>query len=100
MRGEENRDARSSAPTAPPSPRTAVHALPNCHLRVKASIPKLTPYYLKTTRYPTTLRHVGDHLRRRRLELGLLQTEVASQLGVDRCTYALWEILRTRPTPK
>jgi DNA-binding XRE family transcriptional regulator len=75
-----------------------VHALPNCQLRLKALIPKLTPYFLKTTRYPTTLRHVGDHLRRRRLELGLRQEEVAEQLGVDRTTYVLWEILRTQPT--
>ena len=77
-----------------------MHAFPNCHLSLKAPIPKLTPYFLKTTRYPETLRHVGDHLRKRRLDLGLLQTNAAKTLGVDRCTYALWELRRTQPTPK
>jgi DNA-binding XRE family transcriptional regulator len=77
-----------------------VHALPICHLGLKAEIPKLTPYFLKTTRYPTSLRHIGDHIRRRRIDLGLVQTDVANQLGVDRCTYALWELRRTRPTQK
>jgi transcriptional regulator with XRE-family HTH domain len=47
--------------------------------------------------YPRELRTLGDHLRRRRLDLGLLQREVAEQLGVDATTVYNWERHRTEP---
>jgi DNA-binding XRE family transcriptional regulator len=40
------------------------------------------------TREPVTL---GDHLRRRRLELGLYQKDVAEQIGVTASTIWNWE---------
>jgi len=40
---------------------------------------------------------VGDHLRRRRLERGLLQREVAAQLGVDPFTILNWETNKVEP---
>jgi transcriptional regulator with XRE-family HTH domain len=46
------------------------------------------------------MRGLGDHLRKRRLDLGLHQHQVAKQLGVNLTTYQLWELHRTRPTPK
>jgi transcriptional regulator with XRE-family HTH domain len=46
---------------------------------------------------PRALRTVGDHVRVRRLTLGLLQREVARQLGVGLSTLAKWE--RNRSTP-
>jgi DNA-binding XRE family transcriptional regulator len=61
---------------------------------------KLLPYFLKNTHYPTVLRGVGDHLQKRRLDLGLKQEEVASLLGVNASTYRVREILRSRPAPK
>jgi hypothetical protein len=95
--GSQRRLVRAASKAASPSLRTAVRALPNCHLRLKAPIPKLTPYFLKRTRYPTTLDGVGHHLRKRRLELGLLQDQVADQLGANPSTYRCWENLVATP---
>jgi transcriptional regulator with XRE-family HTH domain len=36
-------------------------------------------------------------LRRRRLDLGLLQREVAERLGADPCSVTNWELGRTKP---
>ena len=47
--------------------------------------------------YPTELHTVGDHLRKRRLDLGLLQRQAAGQLGVDASTVTNWELGRTAP---
>jgi len=40
---------------------------------------------------------IGDHLRRRRLDLGLQQKEVAAQVGADTCSVTNWELNRTNP---
>jgi transcriptional regulator with XRE-family HTH domain len=40
---------------------------------------------------------IGDHLRKRRLDLGLLQREAAERIGVDHCTITNWELNRTKP---
>ena len=47
--------------------------------------------------YPTELHTVGDHLRKRRLDLRLLQREVAEQIGVDTTTITNWELGHTTP---
>ena len=47
--------------------------------------------------YPPQLRTIGDHLRRCRLDLRLLQRELADRLGVDESTVTNWEINRTTP---
>jgi len=47
--------------------------------------------------YPQVLTTIGDHLRKRRLDLGLLQREVAERLGVDKTTITNWELNRTTP---
>jgi len=71
------------------SSRTGRVALPFCSIHLTA--PKLTkPLPILNT--------VGDHIRRRRLELKLLQSEVAKQLGVKTDTILNWEHNRTAPT--
>jgi len=40
---------------------------------------------------------IGDHLRKRRLDLGLLQKDVAATIGVDTCTITNWEKGRSEP---
>jgi len=40
---------------------------------------------------------LGDHLRKRRLDLGLFQREVASMLGVSLFTILQWESNKTAP---
>jgi len=47
--------------------------------------------------YPTELRSIGDHVRKRRLDLGLLQREVALRIGVDKTTVFNWETGRASP---
>jgi len=41
--------------------------------------------------YPQALKTLGDHLRKRRLDLKLLQKEVAEKLGVEEATVWNWE---------
>ena len=41
--------------------------------------------------YPVELRSIGDHIRKRRLDLGLLQIEVVAQIGVSENTIWNWE---------
>ena len=43
------------------------------------------------------LNTLGDHLRRRRLSLKLLQRQVAEQIGVDKSSIYNWETKRTEP---
>ncbi len=59
-------------------------ALPFCDLRLKSPKPL-------DRAYPTEFRSIGDHVRKRRLDLGLLQREVALQIGVDKTTVFNWE---------
>lgn len=47
--------------------------------------------------YPRELKTIGDHLRKRRLDLGLLQREAATRLGVNKKTYEGWECHRASP---
>ncbi len=47
--------------------------------------------------YPQTLNTIGDHLRKKRLDLKLLQKDVASIIGVDTNSITNWENNRTTP---
>jgi transcriptional regulator with XRE-family HTH domain len=64
--------------------------LPFCSLKIKAKIPK-------SKKYPNEIKTLGDHLRKRRLDLGLLQKEVAEKIGVDKTTINNWERQRREP---
>ncbi len=70
--------------------RTNRDALPFCH-RV------LTATKLKSPEYPKELKTLGDHIRKRRLDLGLFQRQVAEQIGVTESTILNWESNATRP---
>lgn len=47
--------------------------------------------------YPGELQTIGDHLRAKRLDLGLLQKEVAEQLGASQASVLNWEKGRLSP---
>jgi transcriptional regulator with XRE-family HTH domain len=48
--------------------------------------------YLKTVKgYPSQPKTVGEHIKKRRLDLGLKQTEVAARLGMHFTSLQLWE---------
>lgn len=51
----------------------------------------------RTAGYPDHLETIGDHIRKRRLELGLLQREVAEIIGVPETTVQMWECYGYEP---
>ena len=50
--------------------------------------------------YPTDPKTLGEHLKKRRIDLKLLQKGVAVQLGTHHQTLAFWEAGRFNPAPK
>ena len=58
--------------------------MPFCHAELRAPKPK-------PSHYPQQLNTLGDHIRSRRLDLGLFQSDVAEQIGVDTTTICNWE---------
>ena len=73
-----------------PRPRGEGAGLPFCRVTLKAS--------WQPASYPKELRHLGDHVRKRRLDLGLTQAEAARRIGVDKQAIKLWELGRFEPT--
>ena len=64
---------------------------PFCHLTLNSKKPL-------SIQYPTELKTIGDHLRKKRLDLGLLQREVADRIGAMKDSVYLWEANRVAPT--
>jgi transcriptional regulator with XRE-family HTH domain len=64
--------------------------LPFCCLTLNFKKP-LSKYY------PKEINTLGDHLKKRRLDRGLLQKQVAERIGVDETTIYNWERQRTLP---
>jgi transcriptional regulator with XRE-family HTH domain len=65
-------------------------ALPFCHFELLAARPK-------PSQYPKQINSLGDHIRARRLDLKLLQKQVADQIGVHEQTVTGWERNATSP---
>jgi hypothetical protein len=57
----------------------------------------LTRKSQRTKDYPENPQTLGQHLKKRRRELGLLQREAAALMGVSTATVVLWEKNRARP---
>ena len=64
--------------------------MPFCHSTLTTEKPK-------DSAYPTELKTVGDHIRARRLDLGLYQKDLAQRLRVTTNTVTNWEKERSRP---
>jgi site-specific DNA recombinase len=64
--------------------RNFIDALPFYHQKLSASKPI-------SSEYPSELNTISDHIRKRRLELGLYQRDVARIVGVDKATVFNWE---------
>ncbi len=62
------------------------------------SVPSRTGVVAELEAYPKEIKTLEDHLRKRRLDLGLLQREVAVQIGATESTIYNWE--RQRNTPE
>ena len=65
-------------------------ALPFCHFERRAT-------RLKPSQYPKQINSLGDHIRARRVDLNLLQKQVADQIGVHELTITGWERNATIP---
>ncbi len=65
-------------------------ALPCYYLTLRARKPR-------NPAYPEHLITLGDHVRKRRLDLGLHQKEVAAQVNATTSTVTNWEKNRTNP---
>lgn len=60
------------------------------------------PLTLKSLRkkdYSENLKTLGEHLKKRRRELSLLQREAGNRMGVSAETVANWENDKTKPVP-
>lgn len=74
--------------------------LPFCQLKIQAKRP-LHPHRWKCTQVaPTQPQTIGEHLKRRRLALHLMQKDVAKQLGVHVESLKNWEHGVGRPLPR
>jgi len=69
--------------------RTSRVALPFCRVSLRAA---------RSSKIPQNPHTWGDHIKKRRLELGLYQAQVALILGVTESTVTNWEKHRTNPT--
>jgi transcriptional regulator with XRE-family HTH domain len=67
-----------------------IPALPYCKTELKVERPL-------STDYPQTLNTLGDHIRKKRLDLGLLQKDVAQIIGTSTDTICYWENNRAIP---
>lgn len=59
---------------------------------------RITLKCLKRKAFDFEPRSLGEHIRRRRLELGLTQWQAGKCLGVSEWTVANWEKGHTKPT--
>jgi len=60
-------------------------------LTLKAQKPLLSDYPLQT-------KSLGDHIRKRRLDLKIFQKDAAEKIGVDETTIWFWENNRVEPS--
>ncbi len=65
--------------------------LPFCHLTLKARKPLPLDY-------PLQIKSLGDHIRKRRLDLKIFQKEAAKRIGIDETTIWFWENNRVKPS--
>ena len=64
--------------------------MPFCHLQIKALRSPYPDRWKSTQTAAAEPNTIGEHLKRRRLELHLMQSEVAKRLGVHRGTIQDW----------
>jgi DNA-binding transcriptional regulator YiaG len=68
-----------------------LRALPFCQLQTKAVYSGKSGYWESVHNYRRLPHSLGEHVRKRRLDLGLGQREAAAQMGVHVETLKFWE---------
>ncbi|MDR3405038.1 MAG: helix-turn-helix transcriptional regulator [Chthoniobacter sp.] len=66
-------------------------SLPFCWATLHRVRCPIGPYFTETKGYPANPRNVGETIRKRRLDLGLRQIDVARIIGCDEMTIVNWE---------
>lgn len=72
-------------------------ALPFCHFEIRVPESRLNAFILRRKGLAAQPGTLGEHLRNRRLVLGLRQEDVAERLGTVREVYDRWERDERRP---
>lgn len=80
-----------------------IHA---CFVLLPAIDPHASVALLRTTLradwkpagYPCVINHLGEHIRKRRMDLGLQVKQLAGQLGVDEQSLSGWELGHRQPS--
>jgi len=72
--------------------------LPSYERVLKVSRKNISPVWTRSYPVSKEPKSIGEHLRKRRFELGMRQAEAASKLGVSCLTLSLWECDRVYPT--
>lgn len=70
--------------------------MPFSHLRLIAQKPGFGHLWFKD-KYPDQLNHVGDHLKKRRLDLKMKSVECRKLFAVDKGTLSDWEKGKHKP---
>jgi DNA-binding XRE family transcriptional regulator len=61
------------------------------------TIPRLQ---IQQNGYPKSPKSIGEHIRKRRMDLRLMQKNVADMIGVSECTIYIWEKGKSQPETK
>ncbi len=80
------------------STRPRCATLPFCDRAICVPRAKYLPSKNRGIPVPKEPKTIGEYLRRRRLELGILQAEAARRLGVNTVTLSRWECDKVCPT--
>ena len=72
-------------------------ALPFCRATLRGVRCPIGPYLAKVKGYPAKPRTIGEAIRKRRLDLGLRQADVAEIIGCNQMTIVNWEKGHTDP---
>jgi len=72
-------------------------ALPFCKVTLRGVRCLHGPYFTEKNGYPATPKTIGEAIRKRRLDLGLKQTEAAKLIGCNELTVVNWEKGHTAP---
>lgn len=71
--------------------------LPIFRALIQAKLSCLGPHEKKVKGYPQMPQSLGDHLRRRRLDLGVTQEQAGARFGISFAAYNGWEGGRVSP---
>ena len=72
-------------------------ALPFCRATLHGVRCPIGPYLAKVKGYPAKPRTIGEAIRKRRLDLGLRQIDVAKIINCDQMSVVNWEKGHTHP---